>query len=115
MKALVQLLGAALAAVLPLLTATDTLSLTEWINVGVVAAGALSVYIATNLPAEPVWNYSKLAMSALSAAGVVLISALSDSVVGNAEVWQIVAAVLAALGVWGAPAASSAPAQHRAA
>jgi len=36
MKALVQLIGAMLTAVLPLLFATDHLSLTEWINVGVV-------------------------------------------------------------------------------
>ncbi len=100
MKALVQLIGAVLAAVLPLLMATDDLSLTEWINVGVVGAGAVTVYIAANLT-DPVWQYTKLFMSAVSAVGVVLVSALVDYNVSPTEWWQIVAAVAAALGVWG--------------
>lgn len=99
MKGLVQLLGAMLAAIVPLLTTDAPLTLTEWINVGVVAAGAGTVYIATN-EANGVWAYAKFFTSLISAGGVVFISALGDGSISNVEWVQIAIALLAALSVW---------------
>jgi hypothetical protein len=112
MKALVMLLGAMLAAVVPLMAGDGPLSTTEWINVGVVAAGAAVVWIAAN-DEEGTWSYAKLFMSAIAAAGVVLISALADQSVSLNEWIQIGAVVLATVAV--KQLGNVAPAQHRAA
>jgi len=99
MKALVLLLGAMLAAVVPMMMGDGPLTTTEWINVGVVAAGAAVTWIAAN-DDEGVWHYTKLFMASVAAGGVVLISALADGMVGTNEWIQIAAAVLGALGVY---------------
>lgn len=112
MKAVFQLLGAMLAAAVPLVTVTNELTLTEWINVGVVAAGAATVWIATNQD-EGIWSYTKVFMAAVSAGGVVLISALVDMSISPVEWMQIGAAVLAAIAV--RQLGNMSAAQHRAA
>jgi hypothetical protein len=112
MKALVMLFGAMLAAVVPLMAGDGPLSTTEWINVGVVAAGAAVVWIAAN-DDSGVWHYTKLFMAAVAAAGVVLISALADGSVGMNEWIQIAAAIVAAWGV--ERVANGSDAEHRAA
>ena len=102
MKALLQVFGAAMTAILPLLTGAE-LSTTEWINVGVVAAGAITVYIAGNQTGT-VWEYTKMFMSLVSAGGVVLISALTDDrLISNAEWFQVAVALITVAGVWKVP------------
>lgn len=112
MKALIQLLGAVFAAAAPLTLGNGPLSVTEWINVGVVAAGAATVWIAANED-EGIWSYTKLFMSAVSAGGVVLVSALADMSISPTEWIQIGAAAIAALAV--KQFANSDPGVHRAA
>jgi len=96
MKAVLQLLGAMLAAVVPLVTVANDLTLTEWINVAVVAAGAATVWLTANAP-DGVWSYTKTFMSLVSAGGVVLISALGDGSISAVEWMQIGTAVVAAI------------------
>jgi hypothetical protein len=71
--ALVELLGAMLAAIVPLTLGDGPLSTTEWINVGVVAAGAAVIWLAANQD-EGIWAYTKMAVSTIAAGGVVLVS-----------------------------------------
>lgn len=101
-----QVFGAVLAVVLPVLMANDApLSYTEWVNVGVLAAGAITVWITDNHPDGGVWNYTRLGASMVSTAGVVVISATSDGwPMTNVEWLQVIAAVTAALAVYTAPA-----------
>lgn len=105
MKALVQLFGAMMAAIVPLTMTGAPLSVTDWINVGVVAAGAGTVYIAENQDGG-VWKYAKLFMSLISVVGVVLISALADGLISVTEWYQMGVAVLTAFGVLETPVGS---------
>lgn len=98
-KTLVAALMAVLAAILPGLT-DGPMGLPEWLNVVVLAAGALQVYNAGNVPG---WRFAKLIAAAISAGVVILISAISDGVVSPAETIQITLAVAQAVGVWGVP------------
>lgn len=113
MKAMVMLVAAMLAAVVPLMAGAGPLSTTEWINVGVVAAGAAVVWIAANAEDGGVWSYTKLFMAAIAAGGVVLISALADMSISANEWVQIVAAIVAAVAV--KQLGNEPDAQHRAA
>lgn len=105
MKALLQLFGAMMAAIVPLVGTDAPLSVTEWINVGVVAAGAATVYIAENQDGG-VWKYTKLFMSLVSVVGVVLISALADGAISVAEWYQMGVALVTAYGVYETRASS---------
>lgn len=100
-----QVLGAVLAVVLPVLMASDTpLSYTEWVNVGVLAAGAITVWITQNNPQGGPWNYARLGATTVSTAGVVIISATSDGwPLTNVEWLQVIAAVAGSLAVYEAP------------
>ncbi len=100
MKALVLLIGAMVAAVVPLVTA-GPMGFSAWLNVVIVALGAGQVYITKNLPESPIWNLSKTFMAAIAAGLVVFSSALSDGSLSVAEVQQIGVAIVAAIGVWG--------------
>ena len=109
MKAIVQLIGAVVAAVVPLLATDQPLSLVGWINVGVVAAGAVNVYITSNDLSGGVWSVSKLWVSLVSTIGVLAISLLADGSLSAADWMQIGAAVLAAIAVWWVPNPSNTP------
>jgi|GEM_PF-6868273 len=98
-KAIVQLLGVCFSAVLPQLLTSEPFGLTDYINMGVLAAGAATVWIAANQPGDGVWAYTKAIMSAISAGGVVAISAFGDGTVSRVEGVQIAVAVLTAAGV----------------
>ena len=97
-KALVQLLMTILAAVVPALAA-GPMTLSTWINVVILAAGAVMVYNAANIPG---WEYAKLIASAVSAVAVLLVSALQGGI-STAEVIQMVLAAAAAVGVGALP------------
>lgn len=94
-KTLVAVLAAVLAAVLPGLTG-DTFGLVELVNVTILAAGAIQVFNAGNLPS---FRYAKTVAAAVAALGVVFISAWTDFRISPAEVVQMILAVLGAVGV----------------
>ena len=102
MKAILQLLAAIFAAVLPALITDDPFTLVEWINVALLGMGAGTVYIAGNLTGS-IWQYTKTIMSGIQAAGVVLISALSDGGVSNNEWFQCALALLSVWAVYQVP------------
>jgi phage tail protein X len=109
-KTLVALVAAVLAAVLPALTnhagllPDGHLGASGVANIVVLAAGAIQVFNAPNVPG---WRWAKLIAAAAAAAGVVLISALTDADVGAAEWVQILVAGLGALGVAAVPNAGT--------
>lgn len=113
MKAAWQLLAAMAVAVLPLLTdAPNTPA--DWINAVLIALGAGTVYIAANLPNEPVWQYTKTFMSAIAAGGVVAVSALTDFSISHTEWYQIIAAVVGVILTYAVPNDTVIPGRHRA-
>lgn len=99
-KTIVQLIAAVLAAIAPGIIVGQPLGVVGWINLVVLAAGAIHVYNAANLPH---WNVAKAIASAVAAVGVVLISALSDGGVSAGEWVQIVTALLGAAAVYAVP------------
>jgi drug/metabolite transporter (DMT)-like permease len=103
-KMWVQVLFAALAAIVPALVVGWPPSPGGWINIVILAAGALMVFNAGNLPG---WSTAKTIASAISAVAVVLVSALSDNMIGPDEVIQMILAFGAALGVYITPNAGA--------
>lgn len=99
-KTVVQVVVAVLAAILPSLLTGQALGLVGWINIIVLAAGAVHVYNSANLPG---WNVAKAIASAVAAVGVVLISALSDGGVTAGEWVQIITALLGSGAVFATP------------
>ena len=99
-KMIVQLVAAVLAAVAPGIIVGQPLGLTGWINIIVLAAGAVNVFNAANLPH---WNIAKTIASAVAAVGVVLISALSDGGVTAGEWVQIIVALAGSGTVFAVP------------
>lgn len=99
-KAIVAALAAILAGVLPGLIVDQPLGLSGILNIVALAAGAVQVYNATNIPG---WNLAKLIASVVTAGVVVAISALSDGSITPGEWVQVATAVAAAVGVFWAP------------
>lgn len=96
-KFLVQVLvtiGAAVAAAW-----TGGITPAEWINIAIVGVGALAVFAGPNVPGAA---YTKSILSALSAALVVLTSAITGGI-SVPEIIQIVIAAAGALGVYAVP------------
>lgn len=79
-KFAVQILGAVLVAVLPLLVGTSPMGASEWMNVALVGVGAFLVWSSKN---EPGWNYAKfyasLAITALTDINSILPGPLTSS------------------------------------
>jgi hypothetical protein len=76
----------------------------EWINVLIVALGAVAVLGAGNLPSG-VWAYTKTIVSGATAAATLLVAFLSDGGMVTGSEWiQVLLAAMAALGVAFAPA-----------
>jgi hypothetical protein len=98
-KAIAAAVAAVLAAVVPALYVPGPLGFAEWVNIVLLACGAIQVYNSANLPS---WKYGKLVAAAVSAAGVSLASALSDGVT-RAEWIQVAIAALGAFAVYQAP------------
>lgn len=93
-KALIQAAAAALAAVIPAF-AVGPLDAVGWFNVIALAAGALMVYNAANIPG---WNYAKTIASGVSVVAVLLMSSWQGGL-STAEIMQMVLAFLGAVGV----------------
>lgn len=98
-KTLAAALAAVLAAVMPALYTDDGFGLTNWVNVVILACGAIQVFSAPNVAG---WDFAKLVASVVSAAAVVLSSALADGV-SAAEWIQICVAALGAFCVYRVP------------
>jgi len=96
-KFIAQVVATAIAALVAGL-ADDRLDFTDWVNVGVMALGAVGVLGAGNLPAG-VWAYTKTIVAAASAALVLWQSLASDGM-ATSEWVQLAAAALGALGVY---------------
>ncbi len=103
-KTIVQLLAAVLAAVLPGLLVEQPLGVTGWINIIVLAAGAVHVFNSANIPG---WNIAKSIASAVAALGVLLISVLADGGVSPAEWVQISTAFVGTVAVYFTPNAGT--------
>ncbi len=71
----------------------------EWINVAIVGAGALSVFTAPNVPGAA---YTKTILSAITAGLVVLASVITGGLVFP-ELIQILLAAAGAVGVYALP------------
>jgi peptidoglycan biosynthesis protein MviN/MurJ (putative lipid II flippase) len=99
-KALCAVLAAVLAGVLPGLIAGGPLGLVGWINVVLLALGAIQTYNAANLPG---WPIAKTVAAVITAGGVVAVSALSDSNISPGEWIQIITALVGAIAVFSVP------------
>jgi hypothetical protein len=99
-KTWVQMAFVGLAALIPGLTVGWPLSVTGWINIVVLFAGAIMIYNAANLPG---YNVAKTIASAVVAVGVGVISALTDGAFMPEEIIQIILAFGAAVGVYLVP------------
>lgn len=110
LKALLHLAAVILAVVLPLLI-TGHINTKEWINVAIMGAGTITVFVAQNV--VPGAKYAKSFLAAVTAALTLLVSVLGVhgfSGVTHQQWIQIVLAALGALGVLGVKNASK-PAQ----
>lgn len=93
-KAIAQLLGAVIVAVLPLLADISQFGPSEWVNVALVAVGSAVVWNTAN---HPDWPYGKLIGSALITALTTLNSFLTGGGVTTVELLQIVLALITTL------------------
>lgn len=96
LKFAVQVVIAAITAIVAA-AADDVIDAPEWINVVIVALGAVAVLGAGNLPSG-VWAYTKTIVAAATAGAVFLQSAISGGVT-TSEWLQLALAVTGALGV----------------
>ena len=85
-KAIAQLVAAVLAAVIPALIDDRPMEYTEWINVGILGASAVNVYLASNHYTHPAWKYTKTAVSALAVVGVITVSTVGGTQLTGAEI-----------------------------
>lgn len=106
-KTIVQVVFAVVAAIAPSILTEAPLTVTGWINVVILAAGAIQVFNASNL--VPGWPIAKGIASGVSAVGVVLVSALADSGIDAVEWVQITTALLAVIAVYAVPNRGAVP------
>lgn len=99
-KAIAALAAAVLAAVVPALYSDAPLGFAGWVNVIILAGGAIHVFNSANLP---YWEYGKLVAAVVTAGAVVLSSALSDAHVTRIEWIQVATATLGAFVVYRVP------------
>lgn len=90
--------AAVLAAVAAALTGDNSVDVTEWVNVIVMALGAAAVLVAPNVPGA---RYTKVVHAVLTAVAVAALSMVSDGL--SATDWvQLGLAALGAVGVYSA-------------
>jgi hypothetical protein len=109
-KAIIAVVVTVLTALVPYLSNSNHLTSAEWVNVVIVGLGAITVYLAPNLPGS--WSiYTKAIVAALTTAATLLVSAIGAGSFGSvpsAEWIQIILAALGTLGVYGVPNAAPA-------
>lgn len=109
-KAIAAAVAAVLGAVIPALYVAGPLTVADWINVLILACGAIHVYNASNLAH---WDYAKCIAAVVSTAAVAISSALSDGAVTRVEWIQVAVAALGAFAVYRIPNAQR-PGRHEA-
>lgn len=102
-KAIIGFLYFVAAAVIPQISGDGRLDLPELIGALVAFATAAGVWL---VPLVPQWPVAKTAVGALLAGLNVAVTLVSDHTLDLEEGLMIGAAVIAALGIWRAPAAS---------
>lgn len=99
LKFWISVIAAVLAAILPGVDALgEGVGLAQVANVVVLAAGAIMVFVAPNIPS---FRYAKTIAAVAAAVGVAFISFYGDLYLTPSEIVQLVLAGLGALGVWG--------------
>jgi hypothetical protein len=91
------------------------LGFAEWVNIILLACGAIQVFNSSNL--IPHWEYAKMIAAVVTAAGVAISSALSDGDVTRGEWVQIAVAMFGAFAVYrvpNAPVAAAPAGKHEA-
>jgi hypothetical protein len=114
-KAIAAAVAAVLAAVIPALYVSGPLGFAEWVNIILLACGAIQVFNSSNL--IPHWEYAKMIAAVVTAAGVAISSALSDGDVTRGEWVQIAVAMFGAFAVYrvsNAPVAAAPAGKHEA-
>jgi hypothetical protein len=114
-KAIAAAVAAVLAAVVPALYVPGPLGFAEWVNIVLLACGAIQIYNSANLPGH--WEYAKMIAAVVTAAGVAVSSALSDGDVTRGEWVQIAIAMFGAFAVYrtpNAPVAAGPAGRHEA-
>ena len=96
-KFFMQVAATALAAIVAALV-DDRIDFTEWLNVGVLALGAVGVAAAGNLPSG-FWSHAKTWVAAASAV-LVLWQSLASGGMTTSEWLQLAMAALGAVGVY---------------
>jgi hypothetical protein len=99
-KAIAAVLGAVLAAVIPILATDQPLDFVAWVNIVILAAGAIQVYSATN---TTTWPYAKLIAAAVSTGAVTTLTVLADGPITRGGWVQIAVAFLAAFATYRLP------------
>jgi hypothetical protein len=97
LKFAAQVAATAVAAIAAAIAGDDKISATEWVNVLILALGAVAVLGAGNLPAG-VWAYTKGIVASSTAGAVFLQSAITDGM-SSVEWLQLTLAILGAAGV----------------
>jgi len=105
-KALAAVVATVLSGVIAALTGDGVVSTAEWINVAILAAGALAVFTAPNVPGAA---YTKSALAVVTAV-LTLAVQLIDGGLDLTEWLQLAMAALGALGVYAVPNSQSVPA-----
>jgi len=98
-KAVAAVVATVLSAIAAALTGDNVIDTTEWLNVAVLAVGALGVFAAPNVPGA---QYTKSVLAVLSAVLVLAVNLIADGI-DLAEWIQLGLAGLGALGVYAVP------------
>lgn len=97
-KAVLSIVATVIAGITTALT-DNHISDAEWVNIAILGVGAVAVFFGPNTPFAP---YTKTVLAGLTAGLVALQSFITDGLT-QTEMYQIVLAVLAAIGVYAVP------------
>lgn len=104
-KAIAAVVATVMSGVIAAMTGDATISPTEWISVAIMAAGALAVFTAPNVPGSTVTKMALAVVTAVLTLAVDLIGGGLDLT----EWLQLGMAALGALGVYAVPNAAPQP------
>lgn len=98
-KALAAVVATVLSGVVAALTGDNAVSAQEWVNVAILAAGAMSIFAAPNVPGAPV---TKAVLAVVTAVLTLAVNLLAGGL--DVSEWlQLGVAALGALGVYAVP------------
>lgn len=101
-KAVAAVVATVLSALVAALAGDQAIDAAEWVNVGILAAGALSVFAAPNVPYAA---YTKGILAAITAA----LTVLASTILGGVDVTTVLQMAVAALGAVGVYAVPNTP------